>query len=69
MSSRGWNDARKAKQRVAIHRWRPWENSSGPKSEAGKQAVGRNAIKHGTTTAAAKAERRALRRLLATLEC
>ena len=31
-----WTAARKARQRVLIHNWRPWENSTGPKSEEGK---------------------------------
>lgn len=32
----GWDDARKAKQREAIRRWRPWEQSTGPKTPEGK---------------------------------
>ena len=32
----GWTAARKARQRVLIRNWRPWENSTGPKSEEGK---------------------------------
>jgi hypothetical protein len=28
--------------------WRPWEKSTGPKSEAGKAAVSQNAYKDGT---------------------
>jgi hypothetical protein len=32
----GWDEARKAKQREAIHRWKPWEKSTGPRTEEGK---------------------------------
>lgn len=42
-----WTQERKAKQRAAIYRWRPWEKSTGPKTPAGKQTVARNALKHG----------------------
>ena len=38
----GWDDERKAKQRDAIHRWRPWEKSTGPKSEMGKAQAASN---------------------------
>ena len=30
-----------------IHRWRPWERSTGPTSAAGKARVARNAFKGG----------------------
>lgn len=32
----GWTDERKTKQREAIHRWKPWTKSTGPKTERGK---------------------------------
>lgn len=32
----GWTDERKARQREAIHRWKPWTKSTGPKTERGK---------------------------------
>lgn len=51
MSSRfhksGWDEARKTKQREAIHRWKPWEKSTGPKTEEGKaQCAANGAIAH-----------------------
>jgi hypothetical protein len=61
----GWSDERKARQAEAIHRWKPWARSSGPKSDAGKAKVARNAWKHGQRSAAALAEMRRLRELLA----
>ncbi|WLT31123.1 hypothetical protein [Geothrix sp. PMB-07] len=41
----GWTEERKAKQAEAIRRWKPWERSTGPKTEAGKAASSRNAFK------------------------
>ena len=32
----GWTDERRAKQRDAIHRWKPWEKSTGPRTVEGK---------------------------------
>ena len=43
----GWTPERRAKQAEAIRRWRPWERSTGPKTEAGKTASSMNAEKHG----------------------
>ena len=34
--SNGWTLERRARQAQAIRRWKPWERSSGPQSEAGK---------------------------------
>lgn len=63
----GWNDERKLKARDAIHRWRPWEKATGPKTQEGKCAVSMNALKHGMRSQAAQDERRALRRVLSDL--
>ncbi|MCB1530968.1 MAG: hypothetical protein H6853_04575 [Rhodospirillales bacterium] len=46
----GWTEERKRKQAEAIRRWKPWEKSTGPKSEAGKARVSLNAWKHGMRT-------------------
>ena len=43
----GWTLERRAKQAERIREWRPWERSSGPKTEAGKAVVARNAWKGG----------------------
>jgi hypothetical protein len=39
---------RRARQAALIRNWRPWEHSTGPKSEDGKARVSRNAYKGGT---------------------
>lgn len=44
----GWTPERRAKQAERIRQWRPWEKSSGPKTEAGKAIASRNADKGGT---------------------
>ena len=38
----GWDDERKAKQREAIQRWKPWEKSTGPRTEYGKREACQN---------------------------
>lgn len=43
--SKGWSPARRAAQAEAIRRWRPWANSTGPKTAAGKARVAQNAAK------------------------
>jgi hypothetical protein len=49
----------RTQQSAAIQQWRPWEHSTGPKSEEGKARVSRNAYKGGT-----RARLRELARLL-----
>jgi len=44
----GWTPERRARQAELIRQWRPWEQSMGPKTEAGKRVVSRNAYKGGT---------------------
>ena len=60
----GWSQERKAKQRKAIYAWRPWEKSTGPKTKAGKEAVARNAWKHGNRSRATLEQLAEFRRLL-----
>jgi hypothetical protein len=44
----GWTLKRRARQAKLIHRWKPWERSTGPKTPAGKRRVSRNADKGST---------------------
>lgn len=60
----GWTQERKAKQRAAIYRWRPWEKSTGPKTGAGKASVAANAFKHGGRSRAFIEQARNLRSIL-----
>ena len=43
----GWTEERKAQQRAAIQRWKPWRRSTGPRSPVGKARVARNAYRGG----------------------
>ena len=58
--SNGWTPERKAKQAVAIQRWKPWQRATGPKTPQGKATVSRNALKGG--------QRPALRQTIAILK-
>jgi hypothetical protein len=41
----GWTDERRAKQAALIHRWKPWEKSTGAKTSEGKAKSARNAFR------------------------
>ena len=43
MAARTWTPEQRQKQREAIKRWKPWKQSSGPKSPEGKATVAGNA--------------------------
>ena len=43
MAARTWTLEQRQKQREAITRWKPWQQSSGPKSAEGKVAASGNA--------------------------
>jgi len=43
----GWTAERRKRQAELIRTWEPWAKSTGPKSPAGRQRVGRNAFKGG----------------------
>lgn len=44
-----WTPERRQRQREAIQRWKPWNQSTGPKSPEGKARVARNAWTGGHT--------------------
>lgn len=58
--SRGWTAERRARQSAAIRRWKPWAQSTGPKSPEGKAVVAQNAYK-GAVRATLRELRSALR--------
>lgn len=47
MAARSWTQEQREGQREAIKRWKPWEQSTGPKSADGKARVSRNGWKGG----------------------
>jgi hypothetical protein len=60
----GWTLERRERQAALIRTWRPWERSTGPRSEVGKAMASQNSYKHGACAAQAIAERRRLMDLL-----
>ena len=56
MSGNGWTPERRQQQRDAIQRWKPWERSTGPKTDDGK----RRSAKNSTVTGIHSAENRAI---------
>jgi hypothetical protein len=47
MSARKWTQEQRLRQSEAIRRWKPWESSTGAKTEQGKAISSKNAIKTG----------------------
>ncbi|MGX5649589.1 hypothetical protein ACWKW4_04940 [Hydrogenophaga borbori] len=45
--SSGWTPERKARQAALIRAWKPWRQSTGPKTPAGKAKASRNAFTGG----------------------
>ena len=43
MAARTWTPEQRQRQREAIQKWKPWEQSTGPRSPDGRQRVSRNA--------------------------
>jgi hypothetical protein len=57
--SKGWTLERRARQAALIRSWKPWEQSTGPRSAEGKVVASRNGFKGGH-----RAEARELARVL-----
>lgn len=45
--AKGWTEERRRKQAENIRKTKPWEKSTGPKTEKGKERCRYNALKHG----------------------
>lgn len=56
-----WSEEARAKQAERIRLQKPWEHSTGPKTEAGKKKTSRNAVKHGHRSARTKRFKKILR--------
>lgn len=49
-SNNGWSEERRKQQSERIRSCKPWEKSTGPITEEGKEASSKNALKHGEYT-------------------
>ena len=58
--SKGWTPERRARQAELIRSWKPWEQSTGPRSDDGKASAAMNSWRGG-----ARPMLRALARVLA----
>jgi hypothetical protein len=47
MAARSWTPEQRERQRDAITRWKPWEQSTGPRTTEGKARVSQNGWKGG----------------------
>jgi hypothetical protein len=45
---RRWTEEERKRQAERVRQWRPWEQSTGPKTEEGKAIASKNAYKGGT---------------------
>ena len=61
MAARKWSKKQRKQQAKAIHRWKPWDHSTGPRTPEGKARAARNALKHGVRSKAIKEFRRIVR--------
>ena len=59
--TKGWTQERRKKQAESIRRHKPWEKSTGPRTQAGKERCKMNALKNGDYSLAAKEVAKALR--------
>ncbi len=60
----GWTPERRARQAELIRNWKPWVQSTGPRTDEGKARTARNGYKGGTW----RIEREELRALKATVD-
>lgn len=56
---RQWTLEERQRQSALIRQWKPWEQSTGPRTEAGKATASENALTHGMRSAEWTEERKA----------
>ena len=60
----GWTPERKARQAALIRTWKPWERSTGPRTDEGKDRSSQNALIHGEYNQEARAMRQEISDLM-----
>ena len=60
----GWTLERKKRQAEMIKSWQPWKQSTGARTEAGKEISKMNALKHGCFSVEEKSYLDAIRKYL-----
>ena len=61
---RRWTLEERARQAELIQRWQPWKQSTGARTEEGRNVSKLNALKHGSYAAEAKAELKTIKNYL-----
>ena len=61
MPGRRWTKEQRAELSLAIHRWKPWDKATGPRSPEGKAKSAQNALRHGVRSQVVKEYRRIVR--------
>ena len=47
MNNHGWTPERRSRQAILIRHWKPWDQSTGPRTTEGKKRAARNSYKCG----------------------
>ena len=61
---RRWTLEERARQAELIQRWQPWKQSTGARTEEGRNVSKLNALKHGSYAADTKAELKTIKSYL-----
>ncbi len=61
--ARNWTPEERKKQSDKVKDWKPWQDSTGPKTPEGKETSKHNATKHGLFTEEGVAFRRTIKGL------
>jgi hypothetical protein len=60
----GWTAERRLQQSIMIRNWKPWDRSTGPKTDDGRRRSSQNALAHGGYKSNLKEELKMLKNFL-----